>query len=106
MKHRCLLLSVALLLAPIGVPAQDKAKDNDQKSKNEDPIHEELREVKKAMTEAFKNKDLDALLKHVHKDVVVTWQNGEVSRGHKGLREYYDRMLTGEKSVLANVDAD
>jgi ketosteroid isomerase-like protein len=109
MKHRCLLLVAVLLLGPVALPAQDKSKDNDQQSKKEkkeDPNHEELREVKKALTDAFKNKDLDALLKHVHKNVVVTWQNGEVSRGHDGIRKYYDRMLTGNDSVLDKVDAD
>src|SRR5437660_551297 len=99
MKNCCLSLVVALLIAPIAIHAQDK-KDK------EDPAHDELREVKKAMTEAFKTKDLEGLLKHVHKDAVVTWQNGEVSRGHEGIRKYYDRMLTGPDSILEKVDAE
>jgi len=72
----------------------------------EDPAHDELRAVRKAMVEAFNKRDIDALLKHVHKDVVITWQNGEVSRGHDGLRKYFERMLVGPQSVVLEIHAD
>lgn len=114
MNQRCLWIVAAMLLSSAVANAQDKKKDeSEQKPVKENPAHEELREVKKGMEEAFNKKDLDALLKYVHKDAVVTWQNGEVSRGHagetkvghKGIKEYYDRMLSGDKSILSKVEA-
>src|SRR5437764_674206 len=61
----------------------------------EDPAHKELRALKEQLIEAFNKKDMDALLKHVHPNAVVTWQNAEVSRGHDGIRAYYKKMLEG-----------
>jgi ketosteroid isomerase-like protein len=77
-----------------------------QDTKGEDPAHEELRTLRKAIVESFNKRDIDGLLKHVHKDVVVTWQNGEVSRGHDGVKKYFDRMLVGDKSVVVEIKAD
>jgi ketosteroid isomerase-like protein len=74
--------------------------------KTENPAHEELRSVRKAMMDAFNQRDIDALLKHVHKDVVVTWQNGEVSRGPAGIKKYFDRMLVGDQSVVVDIKTD
>ncbi len=113
MTHRSFAL-VAVLLCCVGpASSQDKKKaDNDQAplkkdgAAKENAAHDELREVKKAMTDAFNKKDLDALLKHVHKDVVVTWQDGKVSRGHDEIKKYYNTMLTGNQSVLIKVEAD
>jgi ketosteroid isomerase-like protein len=115
MKARCCFAFAALFFVSAIAMAQDKKDDKkpEEKKKDEHPAHDELRAVKSALEDAFNKKDVDALLKHVHKNVVVTWQNGEVSRGHqgetksghKGIKEYYDRMLTGEASVLAKVEA-
>src|SRR5262249_34040883 len=44
--------------------------------------------------------DIDGLLKHLHPDVVVVWQNAEISRGHKGVRDYYLKTLGGPDAVL------
>src|SRR5438128_3561164 len=41
--------------------------------------------------------DVDKQLEHVHKDVVVTWQNGEVVRGLDGLREFYKKNVAQQK---------
>jgi len=69
----------------------------------EHSAHKELRALKDELTAAFNKRDLDALLKHVHKDAVVTWQNAVVSRGHKGVRDYYEKMLVGDKSIVIDV---
>jgi ketosteroid isomerase-like protein len=105
------LIVVLLLGVGSASVAQDNKAGNEPPLKKEvpakdDAAHDELREVKKAMTDAFNKKDLDALLKYVHPDAVVTWQNGEVSRGPAGVRKYYERMLVGDQSVLKSVTAD
>jgi ketosteroid isomerase-like protein len=43
------------------------------------------------------------LLSFLHKNVVVTWMDGEVSRGRDGVKAYYDRMMTGDQRVVDSV---
>jgi ketosteroid isomerase-like protein len=47
------------------------------------------------MVAAINKGDLDALLTHLDKDIVVTWMDGEVSRKPEGVREYIERMTKG-----------
>jgi ketosteroid isomerase-like protein len=72
----------------------------------EDPAHEDLRALRKGLTEAVNHQDLDALLSHLDKDVVVTWQNGEVSVKPEGVRAYYDRMMKGPNRIVESVSVD
>jgi uncharacterized protein (TIGR02246 family) len=76
----------------------------------EDPEHNEIRAVRDAMLTAFDKGDIDGLLKHVHPEVVVTWQSGETSRGRDGVRKYYERMMVGEnrtvQSMTSKLDVD
>lgn len=70
---------------------------------NADAIHDELRSVRDAMLDAWTRRDLDALLTHVDPNVVVTWQNGEVNRGHDEIRRFYAEVLGGEDSIVQNI---
>jgi ketosteroid isomerase-like protein len=58
----------------------------------EDPAHNELRVLRTQVVDAITKGDFDGLLTHVHTNVVVTWQNNHVCRGHEGLREFFNRM--------------
>jgi ketosteroid isomerase-like protein len=58
----------------------------------EDPAHDELRAVRKEILDAITRGDFEATVRYVHPNVVVTWQNGEVVRGVKGLREFFYRV--------------
>ena len=66
----------------------------------EDPAHAELRTLRDALVDAVNKKDVDALLRQLHPDVVVTWQNAEVSRKHAGVRAYLARMLEGPDRIV------
>jgi ketosteroid isomerase-like protein len=76
----------------------------------DDPVHKELRALRSEMLDAFNKKDVERLLKSLHPNAVVTWQNAEVSRGHDGIRDYYNKMMVGpdrlvdEVTATANVD--
>jgi ketosteroid isomerase-like protein len=76
----------------------------------EDPAHEDLRRLRREMVEAINKNDLDALLGHLDKDVVVTWMNGEVSRKPSEVRAYIERLTKGEnrfvQSYTTEVEAD
>jgi ketosteroid isomerase-like protein len=66
-------------------------------------VHEELRHVRDEILGAWQRRDIDGVLAHVDPQVVVTWQNGEVSRGPDGIRHFYQEMLEGDGSVLSNL---
>lgn len=62
----------------------------------EDPAHAELRMLRSEIIAAVTRGEIDTVLKHVHPNVVVTWQNSEVCRGRQGLKDFFDK--TGRKS--------
>ncbi len=85
--HRKIIVFVCACLMTCGLAsAQNQAKPAD------DPAHDELRGLRTQIIEAITKGDFDRMLSSVHPDVVITWQNNEVCRGHKGLRDFFDRM--------------
>lgn len=76
----------------------------------EDPAHGELRALRDDMVDAVGKRDLPRLLSHLHPNVIVTWQNAEVSRGRDGVRAYLERMLSGDRRIVdrfeTKVDVD
>jgi ketosteroid isomerase-like protein len=66
----------------------------------EDPAHAELRALRDSLVDAVNKKDVEALLRQLHPDVVVTWQNAEVSRKPEGVRAYLARMLQGSDRMV------
>jgi ketosteroid isomerase-like protein len=88
---------VALLLAFVGMVAVPlgAAEEGKENKPVEDPVHNELRALRKGLTDAVVKWDIDRQMSYVHKDVVVTWQNGEVVRGHDGLKEFLQRNAAG-----------
>ncbi len=58
----------------------------------EDPAHSELRALRGEVLNAITTGDFDKVLTFVHPNAVITWQNNEVCRGHKGLTEFMNRM--------------
>jgi uncharacterized protein (TIGR02246 family) len=86
------MLSLGVCAAVTLVAAQAQ----EGKPPPEDPAHEELRTLRREMVEAVNKNDLDALLSHLDKNVVVTWMDGRVSRGPQGVREYIEKMTKGE----------
>jgi ketosteroid isomerase-like protein len=89
-----MLLLTCAGLFPATLLAQDV---KPAKEKPEDPVHEELRAFQKTLLEAIEKGDLERQLEHVHKDVVVTWQHGEVVRGHDALRDFYKKNVSQRK---------
>lgn len=66
-------------------------------------LHDELRAVRSAVETAINKGDVEGLLQHVAPDVVFTAMTGEVGRGHAGVRDYFNRMLHGDKPVFKSV---
>jgi uncharacterized protein (TIGR02246 family) len=57
----------------------------------EDPAHAELRALRTEIVDAITRGDIDTVLKHVHPDVVITWQDNQVCRGKDGLKEFFEK---------------
>ena len=76
----------------------------------EDPEHAELRAIKDALVTAFNQRDADGFLRHMHPNIVATWQNAEVSRRPDGIRAFMKKVTEGEtkqvQSVQAKVEVD
>jgi hypothetical protein len=63
-------------------------------------IHNELREMKKALVDAVLKQDFAAQLNYASPEVVVTWQNGEVVRGSEALRAFLDKNQASAQRVF------
>jgi ketosteroid isomerase-like protein len=72
----------------------------------EDPAHNELRAVRDGLLKAANAGDIEGQLAYLHPNVVVTWHNAEVSRGHAGVRSYLDRLLHGPSKMVEKFGAE
>lgn len=75
--------SALILLLSIAVPAW---------AQPEDPAHEDLRRMRATLLDAITAADIGRVLTMLDENVVITWQNGEVNRGHAGVRTFFERM--------------
>jgi uncharacterized protein (TIGR02246 family) len=92
-----------LISLPTGARAQTPADPKD-------PAHQELRDIKDSLVKAFNQRDYEGFMRHLHPNVVATWQNAEVARGHAGIQAFMKKMSEGEtkevESVTAKVEVD
>jgi hypothetical protein len=72
----------------------------------ENPAHQELRDMRDGLLNAMDKGDLEGTLKFLETNVVITWQNAEVSRGHDGVRAYYNRIMNGPNKILNSFSCD
>ncbi len=104
-------LSITTVLTMILVAWSTKAQENSPEAaadvappadatEAQEALHQELTAMREAIVKSVNEQDVEGLLKHVHPDVVVVWQNAEISRGHKGVRKYYEEKLGGPNAVL------
>jgi len=73
---------------------------------NEEAVHNELRAFRDGLLDAMNKGDIERELTYFHPNVVITWHNAEVSRGHDGVRAYLNRMLTGPDKLVEKYKAD
>jgi ketosteroid isomerase-like protein len=85
----CLLAGAASAQTPV-VPA------------SVDPT-EAITRLREGLVDSFNKRDIERLLSHLDTNVVVTWQNGEVSKGPEGVRAYYQKMMSGDRPVVRSV---
>jgi uncharacterized protein (TIGR02246 family) len=66
-------------------------------------LHDELRKLRDDVLAAIERNDFDAILPHLHPNVVFTPMNNEVCRGPQEIRAYFDKMLKGPDAIVKNV---
>jgi len=94
------LVSIGLIFLAAYVPAAE------QNAVAEDPVHQELRQLRDGLLAAMNKSDLEATLRFLHTNVVITWHNAEVSRGHEGVRAYHNRVMTGPNRLVESFHCD
>lgn len=61
---------------------------------------QQLRTLLEQMEKGIGSLDVEAVIKLMTPDAIVTWQNAEVSRGPEQIRGYYNRMLKGSSPIV------
>jgi len=97
-------MSISLLVSSHAF-AQDEVSPADSNATADatEAVHEQLRALRDRMFAAYEERDVDKLLQDVAPDVVITWQNADRNLGHAEFREFYDRMMNGENSVVKDI---
>jgi ketosteroid isomerase-like protein len=93
---------VALCFVACGAFAQGNIFGGRNVPASVDPT-EAITRLREGLVDSFNKRDLEGLLSHLDTNVVVTWQNGEVSKGPEGVRAYYNRMMAGERPVVRSI---
>ena len=93
-------LLVALMFLTFLVPAfaQSDATNTD--------AEQAIGRLREGLVKSFNDGDIDRLLTFLDTNAVVTWQNGEVCIGTAAVKDYYDRMMKGDRPVVSKVTAD
>src|SRR5579883_3407156 len=105
--RRCALV-LAVILGTFRLIPESRGQSKDTK---EDPAHGELRSLLKEVVDAYDPRDIDKVMPYLDENVVITWQNADVTRGHKEVKEFFHKMTTGpdrvvEKSSISPVPGD
>lgn len=69
-------------------------------------LHNQIRAIRDEILAAIAKSDFDAIVPHLHPNVVFTPMNNRVCRGPEEVRAYFDRMLKGPDAVLKSVRFD
>jgi uncharacterized protein (TIGR02246 family) len=90
------LLAAAVAGGPRPCPAAEPAD-------GADAVRGELLALREAVIRAYEARDIEAVLAHVHPEVIATWQNGFRARGRDAVRKFFNDMMTGESRIVRDV---
>jgi uncharacterized protein (TIGR02246 family) len=85
------MLVLLLLTVPMAAQEPDAA------------THDALRQLKATMEKALNERDLNAIVANVDPNVVFTTMNGDVCRGPREIRAYFDKMLNAPGHIVKDV---
>ena len=61
--------------------------------------------LRDAIKAAYNSGDVDAMLRYIHPEAVIVFQDGQILKGRDDLRKYYDRMLKAPDRIVASYNA-
>ncbi len=105
MRRTCTCLAAALAIGTLLPLTAARAQENKDTKEKQD-AHEELRTLRRQLVEAVNKGDMDALMTHLDKDIVVTWMDGRVSRGPQGVKDYIEKMTRGPDRKVQSYKTD
>lgn len=103
MNRSIVLLALVFCVVSLKAFGQEAA---DLSKQNHEATHAAIRQLRDGLIEAVNNKDLDKLTSLLHKDVILTAQDGEklsTVRGVKEIRDYIDRLLVGPSAGVTKL---
>jgi ketosteroid isomerase-like protein len=65
-----------------------------------------LDRLRAAVEDAYNRRDIDAMARYLHPDVVIVFPDGSVLKGPDAFRQYYDRMLNGPDHRVVSFSAE
>jgi uncharacterized protein (TIGR02246 family) len=74
-----------------------------QAAPSPEALHDELRKLRDDVLAAIEKNNFDAIMPHLHPNVVFTPMNSEVCRGPQEIRAYFDKMLKGPDAIVKNI---
>ncbi len=93
-------LAIALL-TPVALLAQTQ-----KTTTAENPAHQELRQLRDGLLTAMNKSDIESTLTFLSTNCVITWHNAETSRGRDGVRDYFNRVMTGPNKLVDSFHCD
>ena len=96
-----LLFGLLFLFHPIAANADSAISS----APSEKSIEDELSGLRQSMLDAYQG-NIDGLMPYLHPDIIVTWQDGVVSKGPEGVREYLRGKLVGPDSIVVKVSGN
>lgn len=71
-----------------------------------DALYAELLAVRNGLVAAYKARDWDKLASYCHPNILITWQNGEVTRGRDELLAFNKKMMQGKNRIVNDLTAN
>jgi ketosteroid isomerase-like protein len=100
---RAIFLLASVGLAIIAVERSNAQADPATSVPNQEDSDNDLIELRDRMAKAFQARDVDALIKELGPNAIITWQNGTRNVGAEEFRTFYKKMMEGESSVVKEI---
>jgi ketosteroid isomerase-like protein len=100
-----LLVSLPLVTVAADEPpaAAEAAAPADAAAPDPEAVHNELRALRDSILKAWEKRDIDGMLVQADPEVIVTWQNGEVSRGPAAIKKFYQDLFEANGGIIADM---
>jgi ketosteroid isomerase-like protein len=94
-RQLILPILLAFFAATAAPPAAAQALTPEQEA-----LHQELRALKDRLSAALNSGDIDKALMETDPNISFTAMNNEVAHGRDGVRQYFQKMMTGDDRIV------